>query len=102
MALGSYEDHLQIEIQRQAASLRFDRLKVAFLAGPDKTDPLNLRAVMCAEAYISGRQCAWIVEGENGEPSATAARLLKALASAIIAKPDQERGQARRNIGKLD
>jgi hypothetical protein len=102
MALGSYEDHLQVEIQRQAPSLLLDQLKVTFLAGPDKSDPLNLRAVMCAEAYIGGRSCAWSVEGENGKSSATGARLLKVLASVIVAKPDQERGQARGNVGKLD
>jgi len=100
--LGSYEDQLQDAVQRQAPALRVERLKVTFLAAPDKTDPLNLRALMVAEAVIDGRSCAWIAEGLNGEQSATGARLIKALAPMIVANPRQERTQANANVLKID
>lgn len=71
MGIGSYEDHLLAELRRSAPALQLERLTVNLLAGPDKRDPLNRRAVMTAEADVRGKPCAWIVEGMNGEPSAT-------------------------------
>ena len=82
--------------------LQLERLNVSILASPDKSDPMNRRAVMPAEADVRGKSCAWIVEGVNGEPSSTGVRLMKALASLIASKPDQKRACAEENILKID
>jgi hypothetical protein len=100
--MGSFEDFVQAEVRRRAPTLQVDRLEVRFLAEPDKCDPLNSRAMMTAKADINGRASAWIVEGPNGEPGATATRLWRALASAIVERPEQTPSQANMNIVKLD
>jgi len=69
-------------------------MKVTLFGAPDKSDPLNLWAVVVAEALNSSLGCAQIVKGRNGEPSATGTRFVQALAAAIAAKPNQRYDQA--------
>lgn len=103
MARGSYEDHLMTELRHSAPSLQLKRLKVTLFNGPDKRDPLNVRAVMTAEAEVEGKPCAWIIEGMNGDPAAAAAMcLLKELAAFITSTPNQTRASAAANVKKID
>lgn len=97
MSIGSFEDHIIEGLQRQAPAVRPDGLQVTFLAGPDKSDPLNMRAVMVAEATVRGKPCAWIVECQNDGTQAVQGRLLQGMIVAIAATPDQPHSRAEAN-----
>lgn len=94
MGAGSFEDRIIEGLQHQAPAIRPDGLLVTFLAGPDKSDPLNMRAVMVAEATVRGKPCAWIVECQNDGTQAVQGRLLQGMIAAITATPDQPRSRA--------